>query len=383
MIHTKPDEHGKPKVIQHPSKPSPVEAWMATDQIATVTPGDPVPETLNGIALSSWDGQATNTSDFEEPPFDPGSKKPAAGAVIVEPDGRVWLMAPTNAYGGYKTTFPKGRLHGDDLQKTAIQEVFEETGLQVELFQFLTDSPRSTTYTRYYLARRVGGNPADMGWEAQAVHLCPVDKLKEVLNQAVDHEVVDALWKLKEEWDSWFEPFRPDPLLQALANSASGQYLGNPKTVQQLLAPYFISLLKGWTALKSGNDSFRKHMDEYDAQMHFLTQVFEGQNADYTVIGTWNTRANLGEEVIKAFDLDTEYCDGENLTFVLSEGLAAVSLRSKSIIDGFIQEKWADPDHLLSQLGVLQQFTASVLMGTRSVYFPNRTLKTFVYIPEE
>lgn len=55
----------------------------------------------------------------------------------------------------------------------AIKEAFEETGLMVELVGFLVDVLRTTTYSRYYLARRIGGNPADMAWEAQAVMLVP------------------------------------------------------------------------------------------------------------------------------------------------------------------------------------------------------------------
>jgi hypothetical protein len=45
----------------------------------------------------------------------------------------------------------------------AIKECFEESGLQVELTGFLCDSVRSTSVTRYYTARRLGGSPADMG----------------------------------------------------------------------------------------------------------------------------------------------------------------------------------------------------------------------------
>ncbi len=31
-----------------------------------------------------------------------------AGVIIREPDGRVWIMHPKGAFGGYKATFPKG-----------------------------------------------------------------------------------------------------------------------------------------------------------------------------------------------------------------------------------------------------------------------------------
>jgi 8-oxo-dGTP pyrophosphatase MutT (NUDIX family) len=54
-------------------------------------------------------------------------ERAAAGAVVMEPDGRLWLVAPSNGFGGYLATFPKGRVEpGISLQATAIREVWEE-----------------------------------------------------------------------------------------------------------------------------------------------------------------------------------------------------------------------------------------------------------------
>jgi hypothetical protein len=47
--------------------------------------------------------------------------------------------------------------------------------------------------TRYYLARRVGGSPADMSWESQAVHLVPKAELSKFLNHAADADLLNAL----------------------------------------------------------------------------------------------------------------------------------------------------------------------------------------------
>ena len=69
----------------------------------------------------------------------------------------------------------------------------EDSGLQVRLVRHLVDVKRSTSYTRYYLAERVGGNPADMGWESQAVMLVPQEQLPKVLNSPNDRPIVEAL----------------------------------------------------------------------------------------------------------------------------------------------------------------------------------------------
>ena len=134
---------------------------------------------------------------FAEPEFlEVVGKKKSAGVVIRESDGRVWLVAPTNAFGGYKTTFPKGGLDYKSPKEAALLEAFEETGLLVRLVRYLIDVPRATTVTRYYLAERVSGSPADMGWESQAVMLVPTQKLGCVLHNSNDLPILKALLSL-------------------------------------------------------------------------------------------------------------------------------------------------------------------------------------------
>jgi ADP-ribose pyrophosphatase YjhB (NUDIX family) len=79
------------------------------------------------------------------------------------------------------------------LQATALVEAFEESGLRVRLLRHLVDVKRSLSYTRYYLAVRVGGNPADMGWETQAVMLVPQSQLAQALTHANDAPILAAL----------------------------------------------------------------------------------------------------------------------------------------------------------------------------------------------
>lgn len=130
-----------------------------------------------------------------EPPFTlPPGLRAAAGAVVLEDDGRVWLVSPTNGFGGYSATFPKGRVDaGGSLQHTAIREVFEESGLVVRLRAHLIDVRRTQTYTRYYIAKRIGGCPSSMGWETQAVYLVPAARLEEVAVHPNDAAIIDAL----------------------------------------------------------------------------------------------------------------------------------------------------------------------------------------------
>ncbi len=204
VYHPQPDERGRAVLISSPSLPTAPASWLDPAQVATVIPLGALPPMLNGVPFAPWiDAPATNEAwgevagqaDIAEPPFElPPSRSPAAGVVVVEDDGRVWAVSPSNRFGGYDATFPKGRVDpGVNLQATAIREAFEESGLRVEILAHLVDSPRTLTYTRYYLARRVGGNPALMGWESQAVHLVPQADLANLLCNPNDRIVIAAL----------------------------------------------------------------------------------------------------------------------------------------------------------------------------------------------
>jgi ADP-ribose pyrophosphatase YjhB (NUDIX family) len=204
--HPHKNDKGQPVALHHPSQPTEAITWSQADQLATVTPDGPMPEQVNHLAVASWVGAPRNAAgweqlasacDFAEPPMKTASGKPAAsGAVVIEPDGRVWVVSPSNGFGGYTHTFPKGKLvqaEGLSLRANALKEVFEESGLQVELTDFLCDSIRSTSVTRFYLAMRVGGNPAAMGWESQATHLVPMAVLAQFVSHTNDEIVVQSL----------------------------------------------------------------------------------------------------------------------------------------------------------------------------------------------
>ena len=201
-IHPHLNDAGQPVKIKTPHTSSPASAWSNPTAIALVVPGGTLPASLNGVGFGSWE-EAPSTNDAWEalagrmalanPPFVcPPGLKPAAGAVIAEPDGRVWCVAPTNRFGGHEYTFPKGRTDGRSTAATALVEVFEEAGLHVQLVAMLCDVKRATTYTRFYLASRLGGTPSAAGWESQAVMLAPVSTLRKLLTHQGDQAVLDA-----------------------------------------------------------------------------------------------------------------------------------------------------------------------------------------------
>lgn len=199
--HPQPDDHGRKVRLHAPSCEANLGALADPEAALTFVPGSVCAAVLNDVPLAPCartlvEGACRGAPPaLAEPPFVlPAGKDAAAGAVVRERDGRLWLVAPSNRFGGYAATFPKGRVEpGLALQATAIREVWEESGLHVELTAWLGDFVRTQTFTRFYLARRVGGHPAHMGWESQAVHLVTPDQARMLLNRDTDRAVLAAL----------------------------------------------------------------------------------------------------------------------------------------------------------------------------------------------
>lgn len=200
------NDKGQPVSIDKPTTPSPSSTWKNPGQTATFIPGGKAPENLNGVPMKSWsppkDGWAKvggNNESLERGfPFTPTANKSiGAGVLIVEPDGRVWLTKPTNEFGGYKQTYPKGTVEsGLTMQQNAIKEAYEETGLKIKITGVLGDYERTTSRARMYIAQRVGGTPREMGWESQAVRLSTLKDARQLLNMSHDKAILDDLTEL-------------------------------------------------------------------------------------------------------------------------------------------------------------------------------------------
>lgn len=202
--HLKTDDYGKPVTINYPTKPSDPGTWKDANSTATFVPGGAAPASLNGVAMKPWADAPKRLHEWanvegQKPELDrdfPMEPKPGksvgAGVIVVEPDGRMWLTKPTNHFGGYLQTFPKGTVeNGLSLQASAIKEAYEETGLKVRITGVLGDYERTTSVARFYIAQRVGGTPADMGWESQAIRLAAPRDLGKLLNNQIDKDILE------------------------------------------------------------------------------------------------------------------------------------------------------------------------------------------------
>ncbi|MDH6149326.1 MULTISPECIES: NUDIX hydrolase [Paraburkholderia] len=197
-IHPKLNDDGNPVIIKTPNVATDNGSWHEISNVVTVIPGGQFPAEFEGTAFARWEAAPTTDMGwtefasqgmtFDEPPL--GSFIDAVGALIVEPDGRVWAHSPTNQFAGYTTTYPKGRLTPAlSARAAAVKHGYEKTGLRVELTGFAGDFQRTASVTRFYWAKRTGGSPADMGWQSQAVHLLSPFDVDSVITHATDKKL--------------------------------------------------------------------------------------------------------------------------------------------------------------------------------------------------
>ncbi len=217
VIHPCLDENGERLPIVSPDDSSPAHCWTDPSEAATFSLTAPgvLPPELNGVVFAPvapgdpskigfWKRLGKNYRHFPEPPL-PKTKKPwTSGTVMIEPDGRIWLVHPSNGFGGVKATFPRGHLEAPlSLLANALKETWEESGLLAEPVAYLCDVERVRTVTRFYLAVRRGGTPISAGWESQAVSLVPRSQLFDFVNRPNDRRVLEPLAA------AWAERNRP------------------------------------------------------------------------------------------------------------------------------------------------------------------------------
>lgn len=155
-------------------------------------------QALGGVVLEPADPTEYwlkwKNKKFKDEPALPVGQRISTGIVMVEPDGRIWIVEPSGHYGGYEHTFPKGGLEPNlSAQQNALKELYEETGLTAEITGYLGDFQGSTGVSRYYIAKRTGGAPWRSDWETATVKLAPQDKAAGLLNVQRDKDILAAL----------------------------------------------------------------------------------------------------------------------------------------------------------------------------------------------
>jgi 8-oxo-dGTP pyrophosphatase MutT (NUDIX family) len=142
----------------------------------------------------------------------------AGGVVLAElrPNAPVALVAHRSARGALQWTLPKGAQEpGESVEETALREVREETGLEVELvgpldtidywFVWAPERTRYHKFVHYFLMRATGGDFS-----------------------AHDHEMEDAAWFEPDQARRQMSFNNERRLLDLIPGVLAGQGTGRP-----------------------------------------------------------------------------------------------------------------------------------------------------------
>lgn len=148
-------------------------------------------------------------------------------------------------------------------------------------------------------------------------------------------------------------------------------YLGNPNDVLAIFQPYFQVLAQIWWQEST--------LEDRNKEAHKISLIFSNQNPDYTAMPQWHRVNALGAALIECFELDANYCAGEDLYFIVSEALANIGMHFNQYRNDFLTTAQDSPEHmaLVQAVHQLQQFVVQVFLGTHVIEFADKTISNF------
>jgi hypothetical protein len=166
-----------------------------------------------------------------------------------------------------------------------------------------------------------------------------------------------------------------DAFVAAIELASKPNYLGNPEVVSKAVGEYISAVINELAK--------RISYGECDKQNTKVSRIFSGEDPIFTLIPGWHTADMLGKTIVRYFGMDAAYFEGECLIGIVSEGLAAVSLKIRELLDAFQADNAAEWERdAVPQLAELHRFVTSVMMGTNEVYYPGKHLKDFCWKPQ-
>ena len=131
----------------------------------------------------------------------------AAGGVVVRGSGDALAVVITGRDSDRTWVFPKGTPdRGESVEETALREVREETGLDVEIvaplgvidYWFAVPGERVHKFVHFFLMRATGGDVSRHDHEYDHVRWVSIDEARRLLTYDTYREILDrALERLK------------------------------------------------------------------------------------------------------------------------------------------------------------------------------------------
>jgi 8-oxo-dGTP pyrophosphatase MutT (NUDIX family) len=140
----------------------------------------------------------------------------SAGGVVLSqpaPDAQVALVAHRSARGELQWTLPKGTQEaGESVTATALREVREETGLEVELlaeldtidywFVWAPEQVRYHKFVHYFLMRVVGGDLSQHDWEMEEARWFEMDQAHAAMAFSNERKLLERVPEALDRWSA-------------------------------------------------------------------------------------------------------------------------------------------------------------------------------------
>lgn len=161
-----------------------------------------------------------------------------------------------------------------------------------------------------------------------------------------------------------------DGMVKALMVATKPNYLGSPEVVSALIKEIFDVVVRALAKEADGKD--------FDAATEKIVRAFMEESSGYTRLPGWNSAEQMGA-TIKKYLASAELFDGdESLAEILTVGISVLTSKLQEILFGFLNDPVANWEKdALPQLNAVHQFVVSVLLGTNTVAYGEKTLADF------
>lgn len=178
-------------------------------------------------------------------------------------------------------------------------------------------------------------------------------------------------------------------MVAAFEMTMKPNYLGSPDVVSALVGEYLQACINSWNWSNLEECLLIKENSNLEV-FRKVRRIFSGKNPEYTLIGTWHSKEELGAALIKYCELDSTDCVDESFGYIVSEALSAIDETVQRLLEQayYLNEDELEEAECLpyseESLGLatthiqeLHQFLVTVFMGTNTILLPDKTLSHF------